>query len=145
MKILVKLPILRSPGTVPIANNAITAIPIQKLPVPIAYICIAKVNPHGKKKVKAPVIRSFQRFPDSDFAVFISLFLNHFPVGKVKDIALNLGEILVKLIPSKSITIQMISVIIDITNGDTLITDPNNPRIPPKIPNPTILHTLSQR
>jgi len=127
------------------ANNAITDIPIQKLPVPMAYICIANVNPHGKKNVKAPVIRSFQRFPDSDFAVVMSLFLNNFPVGKVSDIALNLGDILVKFTPSKSITIPMISVMTDITNGDTLITDPNSPSIPPRIPNPTILPILSQR
>jgi hypothetical protein len=55
LKRLVKLPTPRSPGNVPIANKAIITIHIQKLPVLMAYNCIAKVNPQGKKNVNAPL------------------------------------------------------------------------------------------
>jgi hypothetical protein len=55
LKTLVKLPTQISHGKVHIANNDIIAIHIQKLPVLIAYICIAKVNPQGNKNVKTPL------------------------------------------------------------------------------------------
>ena len=147
---LVKLPILKSPGKVPIAKSAITIMPIQKFPVPIAYICMANVKPQGRKNVSPQLMRSFTCFPNSVLGFFslsrsVSFFANNFPVGRLNDIELSLGDMLVRFTPSKSITIPMINVITDITNGDTLITDQKIPRIPQRIPNPTILPTLNQR
>jgi len=65
-------------------------------------------------------------------------------VGKLSDIQLSLGDILVRFTPRKSITIPIINVITDITKGDTLITDPKIPKIPQRIPNHRILHPLNQ-
>jgi hypothetical protein len=49
---------LRSHGTVPRAKIPITNAPCRKLPVLMAYTCIAKVNPHGRKNVSAQVINA---------------------------------------------------------------------------------------
>ena len=149
LKILVKLPILISPGKVPIAKIAITATPIQKFPVPIAYICIANVNQHGKKNVKLQLTRSFRRVHRLVCGFLLSMsnsfFANNFHVGRLSDTALNLGDILVKFIQRKSITMPIISVITDNINGDTLIIDQKAPRIPQRIPNHIILHVLNHR
>jgi len=138
------------PGNVPIANTAITVIPIQKLPVPIAYICIAKVNPHGKKNVNAPLPNVFAYFSNKvSFHFFsriaFSFFLNNFPVGSAIDIVLILGDMFVIFTPSNNMTIPIIIVITAMVNGDKLITDPNTPNIHPKIPNQITLPRLNRR
>ena len=111
---------------------------------------MANVKPQGRKNVNPQLMISFKRFPHSvgDFFLSImifSFFINNPHVGKLSDIQLSLGDILVKFTPSKSITIPMISVIIDIIKGDTLITEPKIPSIPHSIPNHTILHVLNRR
>ena len=43
-----------STGSVPNANEPIVSAPVKKLPVESVYICIAWVNPLGKKNVAIP-------------------------------------------------------------------------------------------
>ncbi|MEI7557410.1 MAG: hypothetical protein WCJ45_00720 [bacterium] len=93
---LVKLPIPISHGRVPIANIAIIAIHIKKLPVLMAYNCMANVNPQGKKNVNTPlpnVHKYLLNHVDLFFKTSVSFFANNFPVGKLSDIALSLGDI----------------------------------------------------
>ena len=136
-----------SPGNVPMAKSDITVIPIQKLPVPMAYICIAKVNPQGRKNVRAPLpMIPMYLFTHVFFSLIrsVSFFPNSLPVGKLRDMALSFGDILLRLIPSNNITPPMINVITDMTKGERLITDQNNPSIPQSIPNQIILPMLNR-
>ena len=145
---LAKLPMPRSQGSVPIANKAMIIIHIKKFHVLIAYNCIAKVNPQGKKNVsiQLPNVHIyFLNHVDLVSNKSVSFFVNNLPVGRVIDIALNFGEICVRLIHSMIITTHTIRVITDIINGDKLITDPNNHNNHHKIPNQIILPALNQK
>ena len=53
-------PTPNKPGAVPTAKVAIISAPDQKLPVLIAYNCIACVKPQGRKKVNAPTVAALR-------------------------------------------------------------------------------------
>jgi hypothetical protein len=125
-----------------------TIIPIQKLPVLIAYNCIAKVNPQGKKKVNIPLPNVHKYFFHQrffSFSISVSPTLNRFPVGKEREKVLSFGESWLKFTPRSNITIPTIKIITDIIKGERLITCQSIPNIPHKKVNPTILPALNQK
>lgn len=93
-------PIPSKPGAVPNAKNKSVSAQMRALPVLIAYICTASVNPQGRKKVRAQAIMIPIR-PEADSKTVTST--NDF--GKVGRSVEVLGDMPVKRIPSKSIMI----------------------------------------
>jgi len=92
-------PTPRSQGAVPSANAIIVRAPVMKLPVVIAYACMASVKPQGRKKVRAPEPRAVICFETPP--LFATQALRNF--GRVMDIRESLGERSERLIPRRSI------------------------------------------
>lgn len=127
-----------NPGAVPIAKAIIIRAPCMKLPVVIAYACIASVNQQGRKKVRAQVENAKTCLePHLSLHTF---FHNDF--GSVSERLLNFGDISDKLIPRNNMTRPVTTVIIHIMKGDSENICQNNPSIHHNNPKPTILHRL---
>lgn len=127
-------PTQRSPGAVPRANAIMVSAPVIALPVVIAYVCIARVKPQGRKNVRAPVERAVMCF--EVFSLFAMSDLKN--LGRVIDIRESLGDISASFTPSESMIIHVIMVIPPIINGESETNEPNTQRSPPKSPNPII-------
>jgi len=100
----------------------------------MAYACIASVNPHGRKKVRAPVERAVKCF--DGFPLFATPDPRNF--GRVIETRESLGESSERLTPSRSIMSPVATVSVPIANGESETNDPKSPRTPPKRANPTI-------
>ena len=131
-------PTHNSPGAVPIANAIIISAQSMKLPVVIAYACIASVKPQGKKNVIAQVVIANLCF---DHPLSFQTFF-HSDLGNVRVSPLIFGEISDKFIPKNNITIQVTRVITQIAKGDSENTCQNRPSIPHKKANHSILQIL---
>jgi len=130
LSIAVTMPIERRPGIVPIAKNARTRAPVIRLPVLIAYICIASVNPHGRKKVATPVIM----VDVLEFPVPLMFFPRNF--GSVGEKFPIRGERFVRFNPRISIITPTRVVIIQRKIFEKCMIEPKKPRRPQRIPNP---------
>jgi hypothetical protein len=137
----VNQPTHNRPGAVQRANAIRVNAQVMKLQVVIAYACIAKVNPQGRKKVIAPVLIATMCFEPAES----SHTLEPRNFGRVMDIAQILGDISDRFIPRINITRPVTIVIAPIINGDREIIDPKSPSIQPNIQNHMILHILKYR
>jgi len=137
----VRPPTPSSPGVVHRANVIIVSAQITKLPVVIAYACMTRVNPQGRKKVNAPVLIAAICF-DTPPLFAISARKNF---GRVIDIRDNRGEISASFIPRTSIIIPVIPVSIPIKKGERDIKAPNIPSNPPNIPKPIMRPILKYK
>ena len=110
----------------------------RKFPVLIAYTCIAKVNPHGKKKVNAPVINA-AIFGCLSLCLFIPLLRNFGnPIWNL----LIFGDMFVRLSPKSIIILPTTIVSTDIEVMESLNTDPKMPSNHPNSAKPTTLPIL---
>lgn len=133
MRIAVTNPIEISPGNVPRAKSESTRAPVMKFPVLTAYICMARVNQHGKKNVRTHVMKAEDFVFPSPFIFFPKNFGS---VGEKWPIR---GERLVRLSPRRSMTIPTRAVMSPRNVLEKWIMDPKNQRIPPRNPKPITL------
>ena len=99
---------------------------------------MANVNPHGKKKVSAPVINA-DVFGVKRCCLWIHLLRN---LGNPMDRLLILGEIWLRLIHRSIIISPTMIVSTDMDVAESLMKDPNIQSNPHKITNQAILPIL---
>jgi hypothetical protein len=117
----------------------ITAAPIRKFPVLMAYICIANVNPQGKKKVSSPVRNAEPFGVNFCWVLWMSLLRN---LGNPIEKLLSLGKILIRFNHRSNIINHTIIVRIAMVLADNLMIDPKSPSNPPSAANHKILPAL---
>ncbi len=126
-------PIPRRPGTVQRAKSIITRAPTMKSPLLMAYNCIAKVNPQGRKKVATHESMAH-------ILVGIDDIHTYFPInfGSVIENCAILGEIPTSFIPKRIITSATTRVIMAKKVLERLINDQKSPRSHQRKPNQRI-------
>lgn len=138
--IAVRPPIPMRPGAVPNAKDPSASAQIMKLPVLIAYICMASVKPQGRKKVMAQV----SIVPIREGSLWDPTFLPR-DFGKVIETPESLGERSVRLIPSRSMIPPTRRVRAPSNMLEMLKTDHKRPSTPPNKANQRILPILNRR
>jgi hypothetical protein len=126
-------PTANNTGAVPNAKIAIANPHNRKFPVFIAINCMDSVNPHGKKKVKAPINGANIGF------LVVSVFSDRL-FGKCNPVELIFGANHRRCNHIHSTTIPTNIVNIVVVVSDIAITLPISPNSPHKRKNPTILH-----